>query len=117
MASGANVFRKTTVEALTDQTQASTKLAGMVIKSYRDYSAPGNPSMSQQEVATAAGTHQSVVSDLERGKKIPDNPTLQAVMQIIGLNLTDPEPRALFNLLTTLRDNSAPLKALAKHKP
>ena len=117
MASGANVFRKTAVEALSDQANASKKLAGMVIKSYRDYSAPGNPSRTQQEVATAAGTYQSVVSDLERGKKIPDNTTLQSIMQTIGLDLADAEPLALFNMLTTLRDNGDQLKALSKHKP
>ena len=117
MAAGANVFRLTAAEALHSQAIAAMKLSGIVIKSYRDYASPTHPSMTQAQVATAAATNQPTISDLERGKKIPNNAVLTAIMNSIGLNIAAPEPLALFNVLVALRDNMDNLAKLKKHKP
>lgn len=117
MATAANSFRLTAAEIFqTNQTQ-QLRNAGVLIKSYRDYTSSGNPSMTQAEVATAAGTTQPVVSNLERGKEVPNDAVLANILTAVRLPPTCPEGKAVYDTLRTIRDTQDAVKQLPKHKP
>ncbi|HMN14044.1 MAG TPA: helix-turn-helix transcriptional regulator [Bellilinea sp.] len=119
MAKAANVFRKATVELLLIQLSAIEKTAGVVVKSYRDYSSATNPSKTQAQLAAAAGTNQPTISALENGKKIPPDPLLTNILTNVGLPPAPatPGPLALAELLRYIRDQRENLKQLSKHFP
>lgn len=117
MATTANSFRLTATEMFKVQQEQQLRQAGVLIKAYRDYTSPGNPSMTQAEVATAAGTTQPVVSNLERGKCVPPDPVLSSILAAVRLPITSPEGRAVFENLRTIRDTMDDVKMLPKHKP
>jgi|EndMetStandDraft_8_1072994.scaffolds.fasta_scaffold22826_4 hypothetical protein len=119
MAKAANVFRKATVELLLIQLSAIEKTAGVVVKSYRDYSSTTNPSKTQAQVATASGTSQPVISALENGRKIPPDPLLANILTNVGLPpaAAAPGPLALAELLRYIRDQRENLKQLSRHFP
>lgn len=117
MATAANSFRLTAAEIFqTNQTQ-QLRNAGVLIKSYRDYTSSGNPSMTQAEVAVAAGTTQPVVSNLERGKEVPNDTILTNILTAVRLPPTCPEGKAVYETLRTIRDTQEDVKLLPKHKP
>ncbi len=117
MATAANSFRLTAAEMFQAQQDQQLRSAGVLIKSYRDYTSSNNPSLTQGQVATQAGTKQSVVSDLERGKKVPKDVILSSVLKAVGLDTASPEGKAVFDNLRTIRDTQADIKKLRKHKP
>jgi DNA-binding XRE family transcriptional regulator len=100
----------------TNQTQ-QLRNAGVLIKSYRDYTSPGNPSMTQAELAAEAGTTQPVVSNLERGKEVPNDTVLANILTAVRLPPTCPEGKAVYDTLRTIRDTQDAVKQLPKHKP
>lgn len=117
MATAANSFRLTAAEMFQAQQEQQLRSAGVLIKSYRDYTSPGNPSATQTEIAATAGTKQSVVSDLERGKKVPVNKILSGILTAVGLDTAKPEGKAVFETLCTIRNTQDDIKKLPKHKP
>ena len=117
MATTANSFRLTAAEMFQIQQEQQLRSAGVLIKSYRDFTSPGNPSATQTDIANQAKTKQSVVSDLERGKKVPNDTILQNILTAVGLDTTKPEGNAVFQNLRTIRDTQADIKKLPKHKP
>lgn len=117
MATAANSFRLTAAEMFEAQQTQQLRAAGVLIKSYRDYTSSGNPSMTQTEVANAASTKQSVVSNLERGKQVPSDTVLKNILKVVRLPVTSPEGKAMYENLRTIRDTRTAVKGLAKHKP
>ena len=117
MATAANSFRLTAAEMFEAQQTQQLRAAGVLIKSYRDYTSSGNPSMTQTEVANAANTKQSVVSNLERGKQVPSDAVLRNILGVVRLPVTSPEGRAMYETLRTIRNTRNGVKGLAKHKP
>ncbi|HBM63100.1 MAG TPA: hypothetical protein DD418_04325 [Pseudomonas sp.] len=99
------------------QQDQQLRTAGVLIKSYRDYTSAGNPSKTQAKVATEAGTKQSVVSDLERGKKVPKDLVLEKILDSVKLPITCAEGKAVFETLKTIRDTQDSVEKLPKHKP
>jgi ribosome-binding protein aMBF1 (putative translation factor) len=117
MASAANSFRLTAAEMFEAQQAQQLRTAGVLLKSYRDYSSATKASMTQKDLATAAKTDQSVISDLERGKKVPTDKVLKNILTAVNLPVSTKEGSALYENLRTIRDTSANIKLIRKHKP
>jgi predicted transcriptional regulator len=117
MVTTANSFRLTAAEMFQAQQEQQLRSAGVLIKSYRDFTSSGNPSATQTDIATKAKTKQSVVSDLERGKKVPNDAILQGILTAVGLDTKKPAGKAVFENLRTIRDTQDDIKKLPKHKP
>lgn len=117
MATAANSFRLTAAEIFAEQQKQQLRHAGILIKSYRDYNSGKKISMTQTDVATAAKTTQPIVSDLERGKTVPNDLVLEEILKVIHLPISCPEGKAVFENLKTIRDTIKDIKRLPKHRP
>ena len=117
MAKTANSFRLTAAEIFQMQQAQQLRMAGVLIKSYRDFTSSGNPSATQKDIALKAKTKQSVVSDLERGKKVPTDAILNGILKAVGLDTGKPEGKAVFNTIRAIRDTQDDIKKLPAHTP
>ena len=122
MAIVSNVNRKATTKALIQQIATLKSIAGLAIQTHRAYESAARQSkgLKQQDVANKAGAtvYQATVSDLENGKRIPDDPALAKILQAAGFNLgQNSGGTALLAILRAIRDNESNLAKLKAEKP
>lgn len=120
MANISNVNRKATAEAVSPSVALLKRILGLSIQTHRAFESPGRngKGLRQQDVASLANTTQAVVSKLENGKEIPNNPLLRRILRAAGFNLVAPGGGdALFRILGAIRDNEANLKKIVRERP
>ncbi len=109
--------RLATARALSAELDAVGCLAGLMVKAVRDYKAGGEGRQTQDDVAKKAGVSQGTVSNLEAGKRVPQERNLTKVLNAMGLDFTEPGGAALKALLEYIRDHGKNLKQLSSEPP
>jgi hypothetical protein len=122
MAIVSNVNRKASAKAIIQQVATLKTIAGLAIQTHRAYESASRKGkgLRQEDVVAAVGgaTYQATVSNLENGKTIPADPSLQKILRATGFKLSRGRGgSALLAILKAIRDNQKNLAKLEVEKP
>jgi transcriptional regulator with XRE-family HTH domain len=121
MANMSNVNRLATARVLLSALDHFKACAGLSVQTHRAYesAARGGVGLTQEHVATAAGTNQPTVSNLEQAKSIPGDPILQNILAQAGFDMTagTGSGHALLQILRAIRDNEGNLQNIEADRP
>ena len=115
-----NVNRVATANTFAASVDMLMRVAGLVIQSHRAYenSRKRGRGLLQREVAQRARVTKTVVSQLERGCKIPGDAVLRRIFRASGLRLgKGTAGEGFFRLLRAIRIHGPAVRRVAKETP